>query len=235
MFAIPDRYTLQARLFPALLVILPISLAIAAWFPSKFPGYGFLVGLLSAFGLTVLLAQLGRDLGKKKEPRLYERWGGKPTTQLLRHRNAILDSHTKSRYHQRLSTLVPIAMPSAADEEKNPAACDEIYNSCTKYLLEKTRDKVKFNLLFSENINYGFRRNLWGMKPAGIMFALLGLLASIVPVIINWNQNPPPVAMAATVISALMLTWWLIRINKNWVKTAAFAYGERLLACCDVL
>lgn len=37
---LPDAYTIQARLRPALLVALPAGLAVVAWFPEKFVGWG---------------------------------------------------------------------------------------------------------------------------------------------------------------------------------------------------
>jgi len=90
-----DAYTVRARFAPALLVMFPIGLAIIAWFPAQFIGWGLLVGAAFWSGSTLLLAELGRDLGKQKQPTLYGLWGGAPTTQLLRHRDQQLDVHTK--------------------------------------------------------------------------------------------------------------------------------------------
>src|SRR5215471_7149337 len=132
-----------------------------------------LVGILSYCGLSMLIAQLGRDLGKKKEPGLFERWKGKPTTYMLRHRGT-LNKAIRARYHEKLSIFLRIIIPDAKQEEADPAAADEIYDSCVIYLREKTRDPEKFRLVFSDNIDYGFRRNLWAMKPAGVILSLVG-------------------------------------------------------------
>ena len=32
-----------------------------------------------------------------------------------------------------------------------------------------SRDKAKYPLVFEENVNLGFRRNLWAMKPAAVV------------------------------------------------------------------
>ncbi len=80
-----DQYTVRARLLPALLVALPAGVATLAWFPDGILGWGPVWGLVAWSGGTLLLAQLGRDAGKRKEPRLFELWGGKPTTRMLRH------------------------------------------------------------------------------------------------------------------------------------------------------
>src|SRR3989442_4065228 len=83
-----DAYTLRARILPTLIVGLPIGLAALAWFPKSASWWGPISGLVVGAGGVALLAQVGRDWGKRKQPRLFESWGGEPTTRLLRHRDA---------------------------------------------------------------------------------------------------------------------------------------------------
>ena len=45
-------------------------------------------------------------------------------------------------------------------------------------LREATRDTSRFPLVFAENANYGFRRNLWGLRPIGTGVAVVLLLFS---------------------------------------------------------
>ena len=230
------QYTVPARLYPALLVCLPATLSIVAWFPDRFVGYGFLCTVATTSGFGLLLCQLGRDSGKRKEAGLWLSWGGKPTTQLLRHRDKFLDANTKARYHSHLGVMVPgIAMPTADEEAQNSPAADQIYDSCVKYLLQKTRDSKQFALLFQENVSYGFRRNLWAMKPAGIGFAIIGLIASSLATLMHYSDSLPVVAGFVTLINAFLLAWWLVRITPDWVRVPAFAYAQELLAACDKL
>jgi hypothetical protein len=123
---------------------------------------------------SFLLAQIGRDNGKKKEKELFKHWGGKPTNTILKHSNDHLDVHTKKRFHTKLEQIISdIKIPTAEEEQKNPQTADAIYDNCTKYLIAKTRDSSKYFLLFKENINYGFRRNLWGMKTWALLIILI--------------------------------------------------------------
>ncbi|KKM67591.1 hypothetical protein LCGC14_1469610 [marine sediment metagenome] len=231
-----DGYTVQARLKPSLLVWLPVALAIVAWWPEKFVGWGFLVGISATCGLTLLLAEVGRDQGKQKEKMLFERWGGKPTTQLLRHRDDRIDANTKARYHQKLETLVPgVTLPTRQEEDADREAADAAYSSCVRYLIERTRSKKEFPLVFKELVSYGFRRNLWGMKAPGVLLAVLGSLASSVAVGVGWGASVPAAAIAATAVSAVLVACWLIHITRQWVQTVAFAYAERLLASLEKL
>lgn len=229
-------YTIPARLYPLLVTALPAGLAVAAWFPDKFTGYGFLAGLLATAGFTFLLGQLGRDEGRNKQQELWDSWGGAPTTQVLRHSNTDVDEHTRRRYHEKLSKVVPgITMPKAEDEAADSTAADDIYASCTKFLLQQTRDTKKFNLLFKENVNYGFRRNLWGMKPAGIAIAAAGLVVAAIPVAMSIGSEVRVVAVVASLLNAFLLVWWLFRINTDWVRVTAFAYAHELIASCEQL
>jgi hypothetical protein len=231
-----DTYSLNARLRPALIVCLPVILGIIVWFPMPIATWGTVVGLATGCGMTAFLAQLGRDRGKSKEQRLFERWGGKPTTQLLRHRDRQLDSNTKARYHMKLGTLVSgIRIPTAEQEAHDTKAADEVYESCVLYLRENTRDRDKFRMVYQENVNYGFRRNLWGMKPAGVFLSLVGLVACVLALIVNYATPMVWVAITGALLNGSLLVWMTLRVSPKWVRLAGVAYAERLLATCDSL
>ena len=231
-----DTYTRRARVQPALIVALPLGLATTAWFSEALSGLGALWGLFVWCGGTALLAQLARDRGLTKEPRLFQKWGGKPTTRLLRHRDAP-NNVTLTRYHKRLQELLKLEIPTPEQEQHHPAKADEIYDSCTAFLLEKTRDKDQFPVVFEELCNYGFRRNLWGMKPIGVTIATLGITPMAVIIFINIRKSLPisPQVYAVGVINLLLLLIWLFWLTPSWIKHTADAYAERLLAACDNL
>ena len=63
-----DPYIWKARLRPALLVILPPALALAAWFPEKFVGWELLIGVLGFCGATALLEHLAAMLDERSRP-----------------------------------------------------------------------------------------------------------------------------------------------------------------------
>jgi hypothetical protein len=185
-------------------------------------------------GGTILLAELGRERGKNREPELFRSWGGKPSTQLLRHRdnaNEVL----LSRRHKKLAALIPGQhLPTVAEESENPALADKAYDSCVAFLLEKTRDQKAFSLLFEENCSYGFRRNLWGMKPIGIFISFAAVLA-IVSGLAMRVLTPQPLVVICGCLTLLISLIWILVIRPTWIKTVAFSYAERLLAACDVL
>ncbi|MBD2505148.1 hypothetical protein [Anabaena azotica] len=227
-----DDYTRRARLGPALLTVLPISLTVIGCFPNDYTVLAIITALGIANGGTALLAQIGRNIGKRKEAELFQSWGGKPTTQKLRHRNtsnkAILE-----RRHKKLQLLIPdIHIPTLLEENSNPQEADEIYELCTKFLIDQTRDVSRFNLIFEENCSYGFHRNLWGLKFIGIPLSLIGTLIITGFIIYSCSigkTSISPLTITSGVINFIFLLIWIFLITPDWVKPVAESYAERLL------
>ena len=149
-----------------------------------------MLGMLGGGGflgvaMSMLLAQLGRDLGKKKEAELFAAWGGTPTTLLLRRRPSALpeglrlNPEARERVRQQLPDLLPdLPLPTIEQETSNPDAADERFGAIVAELRGRTYDTKKFGLLFAENCGYGFRRNLWAMRPVGLLLAVGSTLAA---------------------------------------------------------
>jgi hypothetical protein len=233
-----DRYTYQARLLPALIALTPLGFAIAVWFPGETATWNWLGTLFISLGLAALLSQLGRDLGKRKESWLFQQWGGIPTTKLLSHRLSRLNSLTLRRHHLKLQTLLPeLKIPTPSEEAQSPSAANHIYDSCVHFLREKTRDRKQFPVVFAENINFGFRRNLWALKPFGIPSSLIGVVSCGLAIIHRLHGNPSGLLLSivGATISAGLFLLWLFVFNPNWVRIPADAYAERLLGSLDNL
>lgn len=233
-----DAYSLKARLKPALLVIVPAGVTVIALSPGLLSSWGILSGLIVWCGGTLLLSQMGRDMGKTKEPLLFSLWGGKPSTRLLRHRDT-QNKTTLQRRHDKLKKLMPgIKMPTVQEESADPNSADGVYDSCIDYLRTMTRDVKKFPLVFEENCNYGFRRNLWGMKPIGIGLSTAGVIVSSTLIIVEYvvrGNEISSLVILSTAINLLFLLGWLFWFTPVWVKIPADAYAERLLEACENL
>lgn len=231
-----DPYSIPARLFPAVIVVLPLGLAFAVWFPEDMLGWGAITAFFSTTGLALLLAELARRPGQARENELFRSWGGKPTSQLLRHRDETVDVTTKRRYHDCIARIVPdVRVPTVEDERADTRAADAVYDSCTRFLIEQTRDRKRFPLVFKELVSYGFCRNLWALKPVGIGLAVAGMLAAALRLTLapRWASLGPPVGVAIA-DGLLLVVWWAV-VKPAWVRSAAFAYARALLASCEVL
>jgi len=220
-----DRYSVQARIMPVLLVVFPLASLVVVWMPEEAFSNRLLSGLASLVLLS-LVAQLGRDAGKQRESKLFVKWNGKPSIRKLRHRDTDLQWITLERLRSRLAFDVGISCPTKAEEESDAAAADEVYAAYVDHLREATRgDKI----LLAENISYGFRRNLWGMRSAGLSVAIVGTVGAGIAAEWYWKTGAMTVPMIVMVLNAILASMWLLRVSEPWVKVAADAYADRLV------
>jgi hypothetical protein len=234
-----DRYSYRARLLPALITFAPVALAYGVWSLQESALWKSVIVLLASLGFGMLLGQLGRDRGKNREFWLFNLWGGKPTTRLLSHRLTRLNAATLHRYYEKLKSLLPdIRVPDSAEEMRSPDDALQKYDSCILFLREKTRDSKAFPLVFAENVNYGFRRNLWAWKPFGISASCLGILAGVLFVAVRSKSSSPDERLFATIAiatSVVLLVLWTFVIKPAWVRTPAESYADRLVGSLDNL
>lgn len=221
-----------------------------AWLTTNATSLGILWSLIVVGGGTSLFAQVGRDLGRRKQEDLFRQWGGPPTTQMLRLSGNPTTELIKRR-RNKLGNIINCLLPTKEEERADPVAADERYGSAVAYLLEATRDHEKFPLVLEENINYGFRRNLWGMKPYGLtivglataatwglfLFELLenGADASWYERLLGTSDPDLIVRLLGAVLNTGLLAGWTLVVRPRWIKTAADTYASRLFAAVDSL
>ena len=78
---------------------------------------------------------------------------------------------------------------------------------------------------------YGFRRNLLGLKTLGVIFALAGFVGSAWSTYSLWTttQNPPAVSIVAGLITGGLLLTWLMWVTERTAKLSADRYARFLL------
>lgn len=111
-----DPYERKARVFPGLLVVLPLLVPIICIYGPKHPIVTAVLALVGGCGAIYSLASIARGLGKAVEERLINEWGGMPTTLILRHRDTRLETTSKTQYHSLIYAKLGIAMPTLAEE-----------------------------------------------------------------------------------------------------------------------
>lgn len=230
-----DAYTMKARLVPAVIAGAP-AFAFAAIFVSW--GSLGVTHLIAATALTVLFAafaDIARRRGKAIEPKLIERMGGLPTTTTLRHRDDTYDDDTRAGFHAFIAAKLGKPAPTASEEAADPAAADSYYARGSTWLRENTRDAKKFDILLNENISYGFRRNLLGLKLPG--FVLNALIVAIC-LAIFWRRWPVDLSntfdaklLAVVVIAVLHAIYLAVFVTEAGVFEGARTYARQLLLC----
>lgn len=229
-----DVYNLKARQAPATIAIAPVIFAAFGVFPELRDWQGMISGLLATLAVPALLSIWSRRAGKRQEARLYERWGGKPSMAMLRHRDERISPDTKRAYHEKLRSLGR-TVPTAAEELADPAHADQMYEGCGDLLRRLGRDHRTHQFIFAQNIAFGFARNLSGLKPVGIALAVLSALVELG--VGGWKvyagQAPSAVLISSFVASVAILAVWLLWIDQGAVRDAAESYARALLEICD--
>jgi hypothetical protein len=239
-----DQYDRQARLYPGLLTILPVLVLLVCVFGASHPLLITAVSLLIGCGAPLLLSTIARDLGKALEDRLSTQWGGRPTSILLRHRDTTIDALTKKEYHRIIGQGLAKSAPTNGLEQRNPEQADTFYRAGTAWLIAKTQDNNKHGLVFRENLNYGFQRNLRGLKWIGIALSLVALALGFLRLFLQSRTSGDAASILRTIsithilpitISAAMLLCWIFLVTEKSVRRAGFAYADRLIRTCDQL
>lgn len=235
---VPDRYTCNARVYPSLLVIAPVVVAIIAIAKVEFSWlHSLWVGAGAAGGLY-WLGQLARDPGKALEPGLWQRWGGAPSIAILRHSDSRIDPITKARYHVRLGELVPKTnAPTPESEKADPLTADACYAAWSTFLRTGTRDQKRFHLIIDELVSYGYRRNLLGLKPYGLAVNVLACIGcgAFIGSAVHQKHEACKVLWLAFGADVFLMLFWLFRVSPAWVRMAADHYAARLIEAVDDL
>ena len=224
-----DTYGFRARVLPVYLSLSPAVLLLAALAPDglKLPLGG--AAALAFAPMAFLLSQIGADFGKHLERRLWREWGGPPTTRLLRHGNREFNEITRGRVHDKLRSL-GLFVPTREEQEQDERAADKHYESCTEELIRRTRDYKKYPLVFRGLTEYGFRRNLLGLKIFGVLLAFASLAGAGWSTYTGWSAaEPPAAAIVAGLITTGLLFVWMSWVTERTVELAANRYARFII------
>ncbi len=231
-----DAYSIRARLFPAIIAAAPAFAALALLV--SWTSFG-LSNVIASIGILVLLfaiADLARARGRLIEQKLFADHGGMPSVTMLRRNDGTIDAGSKDRYRAFLAGKLAVAAPSAEDEVADPSTADAFYAQCGNWLRQNTRDPKRFALLFGENVTYGFRRNLLGLRTLALSLnAIVVAICTLLLWRLSWNLDTPQATRAAVVlvVAAAHAAYMLFAVSPATVLDSAKAYGRELLLSCE--
>jgi hypothetical protein len=227
-----DRYDFKARLQPAILMVAPVAVVVAVWLPQAQTWIGGASLTLLAGAVASLLMSWVRMRGRRIQTLLENQLGGLPSTIILRHGDPHISSATRKRMHDALRSK-GLRVPTEQQQRTDPVAADEAYRSCVDWLLERTRSD---RLLKLENIEFGFRRNLLGIRKPAIAVVTACLLFDLTVLLlhpVNSTQLSAGAALAAALLAAGTL--WFTIVNIRFVEDASWGYARRLVGAIETL
>jgi hypothetical protein len=236
VFKFFDAYSMRARLFPAIIAVAPALAALTLLISWKTLG---LSNVISSLGMLVLLwaiSDFSRARGRAIEGKLYAEHGGMPSITMFRRNDTTIDAGSKDRYRAFLADKLGMAEPSPADERADQTATDAFYSQCGNWLRQNTRDTKKFAILFGENVTYGFRRNLLGVKALALG---LNIVVVAVCALILWRSSwdfstdQGNRTTAVLVVAAAHAAYMLLAVSRTAAWEASKAYGRELIISCE--
>lgn len=236
IFKFFDAYSMRARLFPAIVAAAPALAALALLISWSSFGLSNVVASLGVLVLLYALADFARARGRAIEEELFAEHGGKPSITMLRHVDSTIDAGSKERYRAYLAVKLNAIAPSSADEASDQAAADAFYGQCGNWLREHTREAKLFPILFGENVTYGFRRNLFGVKWLALS---LNLIIVALSTLILWRMGWDIEAqlgnktLVVLIVAAAHAIYMLLAVRRSAVWDASRAYGRQLILSCE--
>lgn len=223
-----DDFDFHARYLPGLQAILPIPITAITVGLNKVPIVATLLSLAVTVGLPRLLVQVVRERGTAAQNELWAKWGGSPTTQMMRLRGGTTAPADKERWHRVLGPAAKVQLPTDVKAESaNSADADARYEQVVAYAREQTRDD---ELLLVENRSYNFDRNLYGMRRPARWLASIGVAITAMVVTFRARHNEdllaPVIGLGANVV---VLTMWIWLVTESRVRTMGDKYASRLL------
>ncbi len=231
-----DAYALKARYYPALLATIPALVALAILISHA--KFGLTTGIAS-LAIPVLVfaaADIARRMGKRLEEQIYAESGGKPSVTMMRYSDDTFDSASKEAYRAFYASKINQPIPTEGAEKADLTAGDAFYDRGGAWLRENTRGK-KFSVLLSENITYGYRRNLLSLKwPALATNAVLVLLSAFLLYkkgAINMEDETTVALVIVVALAVVHSLFMAFGVTKRSVIEASRTYARQLILSCE--
>ena len=216
-----DKYTMKARIAPAVIICLPLIILLTVLVNQLNLNLESIIGftVLSTVAIPYFLSEIIRNGGKKLEVINYQKWGGKPTTILLRQNDTEYDVITKNRIYDFIFSDFEIDLKMDNSDGNISNAVKHIIS-----LFHRRKD----DLLLTHNIDYGFARNLAG----GSTFLLIQLAAGALIAIVNayFHRSADNGYWVIGVLVALGIAVVLkSKVYPYMVRDRAFRYARTLI------
>ena len=220
-----DSYDLKARYTPALILALPILVMLWTCFYSEIQLISKIWGGIFSGAILYFISMFVRALGRKIEKRLWESWGGIPSTLLCSWLNSRIGDNLKSKYHEMIRQDQDMPMPTKEEEQADPKKSAQMIEDAFGRVKGIIRKYDKKGLWWIANAEYGFARNLYGSRW---VWLILSILAPLVSAGFLWKKFSLLVLVGfillfLNLIGCIFFGWFLL---PTYTKQVGFRYAE---------
>ena len=172
-FNLSSLYERKARLLPGLLCMMTLTPVGAAfgtplgnWIGLAATG----LGLWAVCGIG--LSHLSSAAGNRYQEKLWPRWPyDAPTNRWLHHEDRTASTQQKRLMNAAIKRLTNLDIEAAVDQ--GPEEVEAVLNDCVTRLRHRLRNGPHADRLEVHNADYGFARNLAGLRPLWLSFLAL--------------------------------------------------------------
>jgi hypothetical protein len=232
-----DAYERRARFVPGFVALLPVAVTILGLGLKAQPVIAATLGLLSAIGAPFILASRVRSAGVVLQARLVKEWDGLPSRHALRLRSGggqdAWPLAQRESWRAAVEQILGVSLPSGEQEALDPPGSDGICDAAVAKLRGLTRDKQQFPLVFEENRNFGYERNLLAVRWVGFAVAIVCLIGTVVLAVIGSGWAIASVSRTSlwvlSGIDLLIAVFWCVFPSKSRVLLVARRYTDALM------
>lgn len=216
-----SKYTLEARLFPTAIGLLPFYLWQFFYLANHIPSDLYGVKILGNITLTTVVLYFVSEFfvrypSKILEDHLFKNRKNFPTTRLLLFSDNEYSDEFKEQFRKKTSNDFSLNLPNQIEESRDEEESRKKIKECIGLIIKRVGEG---QLVLRHNISYGFFRNLWGASCVGFVF-------SIVLGVTFYLQGRTHLAPAFLLAAPYAL--YLV-FGKKTVKYFAEMYAKKLL------
>lgn len=224
MKIIPDKYEVLARIFPAVIVLIPFliftmncDISMLSVFFDDLLKVKIIGNITIALILLYFLSQANRFFGKFLFERiLFKDELEMPTTRFMLFSDSTLSKTYKLQIRVKIKADFNNNMPTEEDETNDLVETKKRIVEVVALIREKVK---RGRLLLQHNIEYGFARNLIGGS-------IIGLVVSIFDIVYFYSVHSNPILYISTFSACFFSV--LLLCNKPIINHLGNQYAKRL-------
>jgi hypothetical protein len=226
-FSLSDRYERKARLLPGLLLAAAPALtagAVLQEFTAWYTAASSAVGV--EFLVAIILGQLARARGRRAEDAMWKAWGGPPSTRWLRPWDQTCSDQQKTKWRGAIKRLTGQTLPASVPQGGSQDDVDRQITDATRQLRYALRGKAEAAILATHNEDYGFARNLCGVRWYWVILSLACFVSCSVAFAFGLRPYLGLAVAGAFTVASILVA----RELPDYVRRCADRYAESLLA-----
>lgn len=227
-----DPYERKARFLPACLSALPLLPVFVAFGASPLEWIMLLgAGVGLAAVVAVAVSHVASACGNRLQDKLWPDWPhDAPTNRWLHPEEKSISTQQKQRWYQTIRELLQLDVAHAV-EAGDADELRAVINDAVQGLRNRLWKAPEAERVRLHNVDYGFARNLAGLRPVWLTFALSSIVGCWVAYI--WFGGAILWGIVSTVVA--LGTFVLAGILPRYVRRKAHYYAESFFAAVVAL